>query len=145
MNRRSARGFTLIEVMIVVAMVAILSAVALPAYNEYVTRGRIPDATSQLATKQTQLEQWYQDNRRYTGAPACANDTTNQHFDFSCNGTEAAGTGQAYLLTAAGKGTMAGFSFTIDQANQRRTAAVPAGWTLPVPNNCWVARKAGQC
>ena len=145
MNRRSARGFTLIEVMIVVAMVAILSAVALPAYNEYVTRGRIPDATSQLATKQTQLEQWYQDNRRYTGAPACANDTTNQHFDFSCNGTEAAGTGQAYLLTAAGKGTMAGFSFTIDQANQRRTAGVPAGWTLPAPNNCWVARKAGQC
>ncbi len=145
MNRRSARGFTLIEVMIVVAMVAILSAIALPAYNEYVTRGRIPDATANLATKQTQLEQWYQDNRRYTGAPACANDTTNRHFDFSCNGTEAAGTGQAYLLTATGKGTMAGFSFSIDQANQRRTASVPADWTLPAPNNCWVARKAGQC
>ena len=38
-------GFTLIEVMIVVAIVAILSAVALPSYNDYVTRGRIPDAT----------------------------------------------------------------------------------------------------
>lgn len=131
--------------MIVVAMVAILSSIALPAYNEYVTRGRIPDATATLATKQTQLEQWYQDNRRYTGAPACANDTANRHFDFSCNGTEAAGTGQAYLLTATGKATMAGFSFTIDQANQRRTAGVPAGWTVPAPNNCWVARKAGQC
>ena len=42
--RSSARGFTLIEIMIVVAMVAILSAVAVPAYTEYAIRGCVPNA-----------------------------------------------------------------------------------------------------
>lgn len=145
MKINSASGFTLIEVMIVVAIVAILSAVAVPAYNEYSIRGRIPDATSGLATKQVQLEQWFQDNRRYTGSPACANDTVNRNFDFSCNGTEAAGTGQAYTLTATGKGSMVGFTFTVNSLNQRATPAVPANWTAPAPNNCWVTRKGGLC
>lgn len=142
MNRSSASGFTLIEVMIVVAILGILSAIAAPAYQDYLTRGRIPDATAGLATKQVQLEQFFQDRRTYVGAPACNNDVGNRHFDFACNGTENA---IGYTLTATGKGPMVGFNFTINQANARTTAAVPAGWALPAPNNCWVARKGGLC
>ena len=75
------RGFTLIEVMITVAVVAILAAVALPQYRDYVTRGRIPEATSRLATLQVQAEQYFQDNRTYVGAPACATDSaTSKYF-----------------------------------------------------------------
>lgn len=44
-----AQGFTLIEVMIVVAIVAILSSIALPSYTEYVQRGRLVDAHAALA------------------------------------------------------------------------------------------------
>jgi type IV pilus assembly protein PilE len=144
--RNNAHGFTLIEIMIVVAMVAILSAIAVPAYTDYVTRGRIPDATSGLATRQVRLEQWFQDNRSYLGSDAnanlpCFNDTSNRHFDFSCANL-AAGT---YTLRAVGKGPMLGFIFTVDQANVRQTAQVPAGWAQPVPNNCWITKKGGQC
>lgn len=146
MSRRSARGFTLIEIMIVVALAAILAAIAVPSYNDYVTRGRIPDATSNLATKQVQLEQFFQDNRTYLGSDAnvnrpCFNDTRNRHFDFTCTVL----TATTYTLQATGKGPMAGFGFTVDQANQRQTTAVPAGWAAPAPNNCWVTRKGGVC
>jgi type IV pilus assembly protein PilE len=144
--RSSAHGFTLIEIMIVVAIAAILTAVAVPAYNEYSVRGRIPDATSGLATKQVQLEQWFQDNRTYLGSDGninlpCFNDTRNRNFDFSCANL----TATTFTLNAVGKGSMAGFTFTVDQANVRTTAAVPAGWAQPAPNNCWVAKKGGVC
>lgn len=141
--RHQPRGFTLIEVMIVVAIVAVLAAVAVPSYREYVLRGQIPEATTRLATMQVQLEQFFQDNRTYVGAPRCQNNTTDSRFfDFSCNGTA---TAAGYTLTATGKGSMANFVFTIDQANARTTASVPPGWAQPNPNTCWVSRKGGLC
>jgi len=143
---KTRNGFTLIEVMIVVAILAIIAAFAVPSYQEYVMRGRLQDATANLATKQVQLEQWFQDRRTYAGATACALDTTNRNFDFTCNGTEGL---NGYTLTATGKGSVAGFAFTVNQNNQRTSlagpAGLPTGWTLPVPNNCWVVRKGGLC
>ncbi len=141
-HRRSARGFTLIEVMITVAIVAILAAVALPSYQDYVTRGYIPEATSQLGTRQVRLEQYFQDNRTYDGAPVCAADTTTSKvFDFECTAADANG----FTLQAQGKGRMAGFAYTVNQAGQKTTAGVPDGWATPNPNNCWVTRKGGLC
>ena len=133
-------GFTLIELMIVVVIVAILGAVAMPAYNDYVVRGKIPDATSNLATKRVQMEQFFQDNRTYVGAPACTADSVaSQHFDFSC----AVQTASAYTLQAIGKGNMAGFTYTITEANVKATPAVPTGWTANA--TCWVTKKGGSC
>lgn len=142
MKKHISSGFTLIEVMIVVAIIAIISAVAIPGYQEYVMRGRLQEGLTGMSAKQVQLEMWYQDRRTYVGAGACAADTRNANFDFSCNGTEAAGT---FTLTAVGKGTLNGFSFSVNEANTRLTVTVPAGWALPVPNNCWVSRKGGKC
>jgi type IV pilus assembly protein PilE len=135
----------LVEVMIVVAIIAILASVAVPAYNDYITRGRIPEATAQLAARQVRMEQAFQDNRTYVGAPAAAcpaapDTVTSRFFDFTCVAAAA-----TYTLTATGKGGMAGFGFSVDQANNRVTTAVPAGWALPAPNTCWVARKGGLC
>ncbi len=139
-------GFTLIEVMITVAIVAILASVALPAYQQYVMRGRIPEATSQLAAKRVQMEQWYQDNRTYVGAPAGnLDDTSSQFFDFSAadGGTETR-TASAYTLTARGKAAMTGFVYTINQANVRSTTITGVnGWTGNA--NCWVTKKGGVC
>jgi type IV pilus assembly protein PilE len=135
-------GFTLIEVLVTVAIVGILAAVALPSYTDYVTRGKIPDATSALGTRQLQLEQFYQDNRTYVGAPSCNADTTSsQNFDFSCPTQSAT----AYTLLAQGKGSMAGFSFNVTQSNVKSTVAVPTGWALPATNNCWITKKGGVC
>jgi type IV pilus assembly protein PilE len=137
-----ARGFTLIELMIAVAIVGILAAVALPAYTDYVLRSNVPQATSRLATLQVQMEQFFQDNRTYVGAPGCNADTTSSRFfDFSCS----AQTATAFTLQAVGKGSMAGFTYTVNQQGLRTTAAVPTGWSAPSPNTCWVTRKGGVC
>jgi type IV pilus assembly protein PilE len=133
-------GFTLIEMMITVAVIAILSTLAVPSYRDYVIRGKIPEATSNLAGKRVQMEQFFQDNRTYMGAPACNNDTaTSQYFDFSCENLGRT----TFLLKAVGKGDMAGFWFTLDQNNAKQTPVVPPGWTRSA--TCWVTRKDGSC
>jgi len=140
-NGQSA-GFTLIELMITVAIIGILAAVAVPAYSDYVTRGRIPDATSNLATLRVQMEQFYQDTHSYANAPPCAavDSSTSKYFNFDCL---VAGTTIAYTLRATGKSSMAGFVYTVDQSNNKATTSVPANWATN--NTCWVTKKGGVC
>jgi type IV pilus assembly protein PilE len=139
---RSA-GFTLVEIVTVVAIVAILAGIALPSYVDYVIRGKIPEATTNLAAKRNQMERYFQDNRTYVDAPACGSDTTSsKFFTFSCS---VAGSATGFTLQALGTGTMAGFTFTVDQSSSKTTAAVPSGWTVPSPNTCWARDKAGRC
>jgi len=139
------QGFTLIEVMITVAIVAILAAIAVPSYTAYLTRGRIPDATANLAAKRVQMEQAFQDAQTYVGAAACNSDTTtSQYFNFSCS----VQTATTYTLQAVGKGAMVGFTYTVDQSNAKTTTigtGAPSGWTAASPNNCWVTNKGGVC
>ena len=141
----SQKGFTLIEVMIVVAIIGILAAIAVPAYSGYVMRAKIPDATSTLSTKRVQMEQYFQDNRTYVapsaGTYACSNDTaTSQNFDFSCANV----TATTYTLRAVGKGAMANFTYTVTESNAKNTLVTESGWS---GNNagCWVTKKTGDC
>ncbi|OAI52237.1 hypothetical protein AYO46_06145 [Betaproteobacteria bacterium SCGC AG-212-J23] len=147
---RSNRGFTIIEVMIVVVIIAILASVAIPSYVDYITRSKIQEATSTLLSQRVKMEQFFQDNRTYVGtcaagtvAPLPAN---TKYFAIACQNQ----TNAAYTVSATGNcgagvdASMCGFSFTIDQANNRVTVAVPAGWTLPA-GNCWVTKKSGVC
>jgi type IV pilus assembly protein PilE len=138
------RGFTLIELMIVVAIVAILASVALPSYNDYLMRGRLAEAHGELAAMRSKLETFYLDNRTYVGA--CAAGTvapmpTGKYFTYSCPTL----TATTYLVRATGTAgeQTAGFTYTIDQANARATTAVPAGWTTNA--TCWVTKKGGLC
>lgn len=142
---KTQSGFTLIELMITVVVIAILTAIALPSYTSYVVRGKVPDATATLAAKRVQMEQWFQDNRSYTGAPACAADSTSsKYFDFSCPVL----TATTYTLQAAGKASMAGFTYTVNESNVKTSAfaaPAPSGWTAATPNNCWVTNVGGVC
>ena len=136
------RGFTLIEIMIAVAIVAILTAIAMPAYTDYVMRGRIPEATAGLSAKQVQMEQFFQDNRTYKGAPACGADASGKYFDFSCASVD----DRVFVLQAVGKGAAAGFTYTVNQAGDKQTTAVPSsptGWSTS--GSCWVTKKGGVC
>lgn len=143
------KGFTLIEVMIVAAIVAILAAIAVPSYTDYIIRGKIPEATSELSSRRVQAEQYFQDNRTYVDVagppafinPACINTTAGKNFDFSCT-TQ---TGIAFTVSAVGKNQMTGFSYTIDQNNTRLTLSVKTGWTNPAVSCGWVTKKDGSC
>ena len=134
------RGFTLIEVMIVVVIIAILASVALPSYNDYIIRSRITQAVQGLSARQTRMEQCFQDSRDYGTCAVCATDNAGRDFDFTC---VAATT--TFTLTATGKGTMNGFVYTVNQADARSTtiSGAPSGWT-GAPT-CWVIGKGGAC
>ncbi len=59
------QGFTLIELMITVAVVGILAAIALPSYKEQIARGRRTEAQTVLMTGQQWMERFYSENYRY--------------------------------------------------------------------------------
>ena len=141
-------GFTLIELMVTVAIIAILAAVALPSYTAYITRSKLAEATSNLLAMRTKMEQYYQDNRSYVGAcvagTVAALPTGLKYFTMTCP-TLTDGPPAAYTIRADGQGSdLAGLTLTIDQTNTRRTVSVPAGWTMPA-TNCWVSKKTGDC
>ena len=139
---RYAKGFTLIELMIVVAVVAILSAIAVPRYNDYVTRSKIAEAVANLSDMRVKMEQYFLDNRTYVGA--CAAGTvapvpTGKYFTYGCSNLS----GTTYTVTATGAAGMAGFVYTIDQSNTRTTVGAPTGWVAAT--GCWTLKKDGSC
>lgn len=69
---RQPGGFTLIEVMIVVAIVAILASIALPAYNEQIKKSRRVDVQRELVSYAQQMERWFSTNGTYLNAAGTA-------------------------------------------------------------------------
>jgi type IV pilus assembly protein PilE len=131
---RAARdngGFTLLEVMIVVAIVAVLAAIAVPIYTEHIRRGKVSEVTSVLGEGRTRKEQFFLDNMTYAGSPCPA---STKSFKVEC--TTAATT---YTISATGLTDMDGFVYTVNQANDRTTAG-PYG-----SGTCWLFKKGESC
>lgn len=141
---RKARGFTLIEILVTVAIVAILAAIAVPNYSRYVTRGKLVQAGDELSSFRSRMEQYFQDNRTYlapgggcgVAEPA---DRSDAYFTYGC-----AATATTYTWTATSKSnvtsTVGDFVYTIDQGGNKGTGkafgTVPAG----DKKNTWVTQ-----
>ena len=141
---RQPQGFTLIELMVVVVIIGILAAIAVPSYTEYITRAKITEATSTLSDMRVRMEQYFQDNRTYVGACVAGTlapkpaDTNN--FAYTCTNLSATG----YRLLATGQNSMDGFIYDLYQDNSKTTVGVGNGWAGS-GNTCWVVRKGGVC
>lgn len=79
---RSAAGFTLIELMIVVAVIAILAAVALPAYSSYIAKARRGTAQACLIEASQYMERYYTNHLTYENAvlPNCTETANSNHY-----------------------------------------------------------------
>ncbi len=149
-HRRST-GFTLIELMITVAIVAILAAIAYPSYRNYVIRGQLVSATNVLSSMRADMERYFQDYRTYaqTGTnpnPPCTNPVTSGTFTTTaCTGGNVP-TATTFTLTATGSGNTNGFVFTVDQYNTQGTTVAspaPSAWTTGSPFACWITKPGG--
>ena len=142
MLKQTQSGFTLIELMIVVVVVAILASIALPSYQNYVRRSKLAEAPVALSDFRIKMEQSYQDNRNYgTAGGACGvADITWPYFGVTCAVGE---TNQTYVATASslagkGLGSAGDYAYTINQANDRQTAEYYGA--AQTAKNCWLIR-----
>lgn len=145
-------GFTLVEIMITITVVAILVGVALPSYLDNLRRGKIAEATSNLADMRVKMLQYFDDNRTYAGgvagvtAPCTAGAGSvplpagTRYFTFTC-----ALAATTFTITATGIAAqgMDGFVYTVNELNAQTSTmsgnAAAAGYVTNA--TCWVVRK----
>jgi type IV pilus assembly protein PilE len=141
---RTIRAFTLLEMMIVVAIVAILAAVALPSYAAYVQRSRILDAVTRLSDARARMEDYFLDERAYVDASGrCGflpSASATDAFIVQCEATAT-----SFIVTATGMAAkgMTDFIYSIDQSGTKTTLGVPRGWSRSA--DCWTIRQDGFC
>lgn len=101
---KKAKGFTMIELMIVVAIMAILAAIAIPSYRKYVIRANRTEAVSALTDLSNREERFFYSNNRYTsGIAADLNGTSTmgtKDYTFAVVASAASVSPPTYAITA---------------------------------------------
>lgn len=93
---KNPHGFTLIELMIVVAIIAILASIALPSYQQYVKKARRAEAQGVLLDIQQKQEKWRVNNPTYGTLTDVGGTASNDYYNFSVAGN----TATAYTISA---------------------------------------------
>ncbi|SHN21571.1 type IV pilin protein [Rhizobacter sp. OV335] len=132
----TSRGFTLVELSVVLAVALVTLAVALPGYSAQVQRSRAMPALMELSVASIQLEKFFQRKQQYGAGGKCAiPDAEVEHFSVHCSLSD---DGRGYTLDAVGHGPMAGYQYRTDEKGRQQTISLPqtgnaANATLP----CW--------
>lgn len=131
-------GFTLIELMIVVVIAGVLAAIAVPAYTDYILRGKIAEGTEALAEAKVRMEQVYSSNRTYQPAGSCP-DLSALFSSTSFTAAFTVCSDTTFTIKASGsasKGT-AGYWYSIDQTGAKQSLTPSVGGAV----NCWLKGK----
>ncbi|HOB94864.1 MAG TPA: type IV pilin protein [Aquabacterium sp.] len=131
--RTPQRGFTLVELMIVVAIAALLLGLALPSYNDSVRRGRRSDAADVVTGVMHAQERWRGLNPRYSDNLAALNQPTQSlggYYSLALSAVSGAG----YTLTAT---AVSGRSQASDSGCTTLTVTVANGNPTYAPAACW--------
>ena len=121
-RRQLRSGFTLIEVMMVVAIVAILTAIAIPNYFQFIARGHRSEARATLTQAAQWMERWRTERGTYVGAALPAALTRSPAAGTQMYGIGVVSAANTYTLTATAQGPMAGDgcgNLTLDNTGQR--------------------------
>ena len=121
---RRNRGFTRVELIVTVAVVGVLTSLALPSYGNSVRRGRTVEARTELAAFGLRMEHAYRDRGVYGKESCAAPLPTGPHFVFSCT---LLNDGQNFRGTATGRKQMAGYVYSIDDQGQVTADSTPGG------------------
>ncbi len=132
------QGFTLVELMIVVVIVSMLAAIAIPSYTEFVKRGKVAEATGALQRIKIKSDIYYGERRSYTNY--CSSNSYNgiknamKYFSLTC-----AETATTLQLTATGVNDMAGYEYKVDETGNKES-------TIDGNNNaCWTLKPNESC
>lgn len=126
---KSLKGFTLIELMIVIAVIGILAAIAWPNYQDYLIKSRRAQAQSDMLKIQLGLEKWRANNSTYTATLANVGFAdTNPYYDYAITGAAAGNppTASVYVVRATAQGAQTAdsscASLTLNQSNSKGPA-----------------------
>ena len=139
-NKHRMAGFSLIELMIVVVIISILAAIAIPSYRQYVLRGHRTDATRALQDLASRQENYFFSNNMYTNNLSLLGATSSvagQYFTVSVS-IPAGSSSTDYLITATAKGTQvqdsACTAFTLARSGEKGSSGTG------LADTCWGGR-----
>jgi type IV pilus assembly protein PilE len=130
------RGFTLLELMITVTLLAILVGIAYPAYTSYMVKARRVDGVAAINHAAMFMESWRSDNATYAGGDGDAAFPANSERGYYTIATTAAATASGYTLKATPAGIQASdtacTSLTLSSTGTRGYTG-----TAPDVDTCW--------
>ena len=136
--RSRTSGFSLLELMVVVAIIGILAAVAIPAYNDYLKRGQVAEATGLLWGAKTPLAEYFSNAKRWPALPSDVLGTTSGKYTgsisfFGTPDNAAATISLMATMTATGVAQeLIGSTFLLETADGGMTWNCRSGGTKPI-------------